>query len=198
MTFRAGPDASPVFITARAKGRLQHALRRAGTSCDFSRKVALRSLGDNQSDVVENYLREQTIRADLADERYRATLREAGIEDATVDLSAPAETHSGRYWYNLHLVAVTQDRVRVGREDFLYKIRDGVLAWAREMDCRLRSLALMPDHIHLAVRGALERSPLELAETLWKTLNRVAGCRLMSDRLYVGTFSEYSVKIVLK
>ncbi|MBP7830118.1 MAG: transposase [Kiritimatiellae bacterium] len=197
MTFHAAPDASPVFITARVKGRIQHTLRRSGTPCDFSRKVALRSLGDNQSDVVGNYLREQTARADFADERYRATLREASLEDATVDLSAPAETNSGRYWYNLHLVAVTQDRVRVGREDFLYKIRDGVLAWAREMDCRLGSLALMPDHVHLAVRGALARSPMELAETLWRTLNRAAGCRLMSDKVYAGTFSEYSVKVVL-
>jgi len=193
MTFRAEPQMAPVFLAARVKGRLQHALRQAGRPCDFSRKIAVRSLGDNRSPEVECYLRKQAVRAELVDERYRATLRAAGFEDAAMDLTTPTETKSGHYWFNLHLVAVTADRFRIGKEDFLDKVRAGVFAWAGETGCRLKAFAPMPDHVHVAARGNPERSPLELAEALWRSLNEAAGCCLMGENLYVGTFSEYGV-----
>ena len=193
LTFQTQPHVAPVFLAARAKGRLQHALRQAGTACEFSRKVSVRALGDNRSPAVENYLHRQAVRAELADERYRATLQAAGIEDAAVDLSAPTETAKGRYWYNLHLVAVTADRFRIGKEDFLDKVRAGVFAWAEDTVSRLKAIAPMPDHVHVAARGNPERSPLELAEALWRRINRAAGCCLMGENLYAGTFSEYSL-----
>ena len=197
LTFEVEPDISPVFFAGRVKGRLQHALRKAGFPFDFSRKVAMRSLGDNRSGVVEGYLRRQTDRAELVDERYRATLRDAGFEDRAFDLSEPAETNSGRYWYNLHLVATTAARYRIGKEDYLDRVRAGALAWAPATGCRLKALAIMPDHVHLAARGNPERSPVELAEALWKSLNRAAGCQLMGENVYAGTFSEYELGLVL-
>ena len=196
LAFRVEPDVSPVFFSTRVKGRLQHALRQAPAPVAFSRKVGMRAVGENVSGDVEDYLRKQTIRADLADERYRATLRKLSFENPADDLSAPSETNSGRYWYNLHLVAVTAGRYRIGREDFLPKIRLAALAWATETKCLLKSLALMPDHLHIAVRGPIEMSPLALAESLWTKLNHAAGCQLISDQVYAGTFSEYSVRVL--
>ncbi len=196
LTFQTAPEVAPTFLAARVKGRLQHALRQAELACDFSRKTAVRSLGDNRSPEVEGYLRQQAVRAELADERYRATLLAAAFEDAAVDLSAPAETTKGRYWYNLHLVAVTADRFRIGKEDFLDKVRAGVFAWAQETGSRLKAFSPMPDHVHVAVRGNPERSPLELAEALWRSINRAAGCGLMGENLYAGTFSEYGLRAV--
>ncbi len=198
MSFRAEPQVAPTFLAARAKGRLQHALRQAGAPCGFSRKIAVRSLGDNVSEVVAGYLRQQAVRAELVDERYRATLRSAGFEDAAVDLPAPTETKSGRYWNNLHFVAVTADRFRIGKEDFLDKMRAGVVAWAGETGSRLKAFALMPDHVHVVARGDPEQAPLELAEALWKSLNRAAGCCLMGENVYAGTFSEYGLGAVLR
>ena len=191
MAFRTGPDVSPEYFAARVKGRLQHALRRAGMPPDFSRKTAVRTLGDNTSGVVAAYLQKQTARAELADDRYRATLAAAAFEDAAVDLSAPEETARGRYWFNLHLVAATEGRFRIGKEDFLDKVRAGVFAWARAMGCALKAFAPMPDHVHVAARGRPDQTPRELGEALWRELNRAAGCRLMSDQVYAGTFSEY-------
>ena len=198
MTFRAEPQVAPAFLAARAKGRLQHALRQVGMPCGFSRKIAVRSLGDNVSEVVAGYLRQQAVRAELVDERYRATLRAAGFEDDAMDLSAPTETKSGRYWNNLHFVAVTADRFRIGKEDFLDKVRAGVFGWAEETGSRLKAFAPMPDHVHVAARGDPERSPLELAEALWRNLNRAAGCCLMGENVYAGTFSEYGLDAVMK
>ena len=191
MAFQTGPDVSPELFGGRVKGRLQHALRQAETPIGFSRKTAVRALGDNVSDVVAGYLRQQTVRAALVDERYRATLRAAAFEDATVDLAAPEETSRGRYWFNLHLVATTEGRFRIGREDFLDKVRAGVFAWARETGSALKAFAPMPDHVHVAARGRPEQTPRELGTALWRCLNQAAGCRLMSDRVYAGTFSEY-------
>ena len=196
LTFQTSPEIAPTFLAARVKGRLQHALRQAGLPCEFSRKTAVRSLGDNRSPAVESYLRNQTGRAELLDERYRVTLQAAGFEDAAVDLSAPTETTKGRYWYNLHLVAVMADRFRIGKEDFLNKVRAGVFAWAQETESRLKAFSLMPDHVHVATRGNPEQSPLELAEALWRSLNRAAGCGLMGENLYAGTFSEYGLGAV--
>ena len=196
MTFQTAPEVAPTFLAGRVKGRLQHALRQGGFPCEFSRKIAVRSLGDNRSPAVESYLRNQTWRAELVDERYRATLQAAGFEDAAVDLSAPTETAKGRYWYNLHLVAVTADRFRIGKEDFLDKVRAGVFAWAQETGSRLKAFSPMPDHVHVAARANPERSPLELAEALWRSLNRAAGCGLMGENLYAGTFSEYGLGAV--
>src|SRR5262245_12807340 len=45
--FSATPDVSPVFLAGRAKGRLDHAYRQIGRPCKFSRKLAVRSVGDN-------------------------------------------------------------------------------------------------------------------------------------------------------
>ncbi len=191
MAFQTGPDVSPERFAGRVKGRLQHALRKAGLPAGFSRKTAVRALGDNVSDVVAGYLRQQTVRAALLDERYRATLRAAAFEDAAVDLAAPEETAHGRYWFNLHLVATTEGRFRIGKEDFLDKVRAGVFAWARETGCALKAFAPMPDHVHVAARGRPQQTPRELGAALWRELNRAAGCRLMSDRVYAGTFSEY-------
>ncbi len=198
MTFRTQPQVAPEFLAARVKGRLQHALRQAGAPCGFSRKIAVRSLGDNVSGAVAGYLRQQAVRAELVDGRYRATLQAAGFEDAAVDLSAPTETKSGRYWNNLHWVAVTANRFRIGKEDFLDKVRAGVFAWAGETGCRLKAFAPMPDHVHVAARADPARSPLELAEALWRSLNRAAGCCLMGENVYAGTFSEYGLDAILK
>lgn len=198
LTFQAEPAVAPVFLATRVKGRLQHALRQEGAPVAFSRKVAVRALGDNRSPAVEAYLRNQTVRAELMDERYRATLRAAGFEDPGVELSAPTPTRSGRYWFNLHCVAVTAGRFRIGKEDFLDKVRSGVFAWAGETGCRLKAFAPMPDHVHVAARGDPERSPLELAEALWSHLNRAAGCCLMGENVYAGTFSEYGTGAIWK
>lgn len=198
LAFRVEPDISPALFSARVKGRLQHALRQAGTPVSFSRKVAMRSLGDNRSEVVEAYLRAQTARAELVDDRYRATLKAAAFEDAAVDLSRPLDTNHGRYWFNLHLVAVTEGRFRIGQEDFLAKVRAGVFAWAAETKSALKAFAPMPDHVHVAARVDPERTPRELGAALWRCLNHAAGCRLMSDRVYAGTFSEYGLGAILR
>jgi len=94
--FAATPDLSPTFIAARAKGRLDHALRGAGLSLPFSRKVSVRALGDNTRRDVESYLEHQVDRERLVDPKFDAALREIQFADESVDLSQPAaSSHDG-------------------------------------------------------------------------------------------------------
>ena len=200
IAFAAPPDISPETAAARAKGRLDHALRARGWRAGLSRKVALRSLGENTLETVLRYIATQLDRADLADPRYAASLAAAAWEDGAVDLSGPLASGHGRYWFNLHVVAVTDGRWRVGREDFLQKIPAAVREWGATLAAAgdsaaaragVRSLAVMPDHLHVALRGPAGRTPADLAASLRSALNHAAGCALFSPRIYVGTFSDY-------
>jgi REP element-mobilizing transposase RayT len=197
VTLRATPRNSPVFVAQRAKGRLQHHLRLAGTPVKFSRKVGLRSLGNNTRAAVEAYVRGQVGKEPVADERFRQTLRQFTVESRDVDLTKPTATNSGRYWYNLHVVLVVASRFRVVDTDRLAVLRDAALRLARENGHGVRVLSVLPDHLHASLRGSIERTPEEVALTF---LN---GLALAQRRLafwqagyYVGTFSEYDLDAV--
>jgi REP element-mobilizing transposase RayT len=190
LTVSAGPDLAPTAITRLLKGRVQHAFRTSGTPIEFSRKVCLRAIGENTRTVVEAYIRDQLVHADLADPRYRASLQSQAFTQDAVDLAAPSETNSGRYWYNLHVVLVTEERYRISGETA------GMIANA----CRVSSVAkcsVMPDHLHLAVKASPEQSPGEVAEFFQiTTAKAVRVLRLWKDTFYVGTFGEYGMKAV--
>jgi REP element-mobilizing transposase RayT len=187
LTVSAEPDIAPVDIARLLKGRLQHALRVAGIPCDFSRKVALRALGENTREIVQGYIRAQLDQAELADPRYREALRAHAFTNCAMNLAEPAETNSGRYWFNLHVVLVTAHRYRMGSETA------SRLAGA----CRVPSVAecsIMPDHLHLAVKARPEQSPCAVAEYFQLTTAqalRVLG--LWKETFYVGTFGEYGL-----
>ena len=196
LLFSVTPPVSPTFFCMRAKGRLQHALRRAGAPVEFSRKVGFRCLGENTSRVVEEYIRKQVGKAELADVRYATVLRTFTAVREEVDLAQPTESSSGRYWYNLHIVLVMADRFRITNPAVLGRIRDAAIATAEAGGHGLAAVAVMPDHAHLAVRGHIERSPEEIALQFQNALARAVGCRAWQDGFYVGTFSEYGLDVI--
>ena len=59
IVYSTPPDVNPVWLAQRAKGRLQHAMRNLGWPHKFTRKLALRSIGDNTREQVEHYIRSQ-------------------------------------------------------------------------------------------------------------------------------------------
>lgn len=208
VTFRADPAATPVFVTARAKGRLDHALRKTGKPTAFSRRVGFRTLGDNTSPVVLHYLARQYDRADLADPKYIDQLRSASWVNPDFDAADPQPTSHGRYWFDLHMVLVTEGRFRIGRSIKPLDLRDATLEWGKNLERivsrspsghaqpGVKSLAVMHDHLHVVFRGPISQSPQDMAGDLLTRLNRRAGCRLMQERIYVGSFSEYSVRAI--
>ena len=102
----------------------------------------------------------------------------------------PSETNSGRYWYNLHVVLVTENRFRMSSE----------MAGRVAAACRLPSVAkcsVMPDHLHLAVKADPTKSPEQVAHEIQEATARAAGMLgFWKDTFYVGTFGEYGMGAV--
>ncbi len=195
--FDVEPEVSPVICTTRTKGRLQHALRQAGTPVRFSRKISFRSLGENIDTTVEKYLRKQVRKEGFVDQRYVEKMRAFTIENEAVELSEPVATQSGRYWYGLHLVVVMAGRRRLVDYELMGSIRDTCLAIGRKKGCGIKAVSVMPDHVHLAIKGNVEMSPDEIALSFLNNLAFLMGQnRVWKDEYYVGTFSEYGMDTI--
>jgi REP element-mobilizing transposase RayT len=197
LTLSTTPQVSPVMLAGRVKGRIQHHCRRRGTPIHFSRKLAIRSLGDATRAQVEAYVRNQVPKAALADEQFRKLLTAFTVVPPQVDLSQPTESRSGRYWYDLHLVLVVSGRYRIGEATTLAKIRDTVFRICAKNGYAASTVAVLPDHLHLAVRGAIRQSPEEIALSFLNNLAYVLGQRPWWEAgYYAGTFGEYGMAAV--
>jgi REP element-mobilizing transposase RayT len=119
------------------------------------------------------------------------------IVNHDVDLSQPSESARGRYWYNLHLVLVVEERWRITNTDLLRTIRDGCLKVAAKKGHLISRLSLLPDHLHIALRPQIEETPLDVVSAYQNNLAFLAGQqRIWCDGFYVGTFSEYTTEAV--
>jgi REP element-mobilizing transposase RayT len=195
--FSTTPDVAPELIAARAKGRLDHALRTAGIEMPFSRKVAIRAIGENTHQDVEAYLERQVGKERFADPRFAKRMQDLAVFDAQVDLSQPAETARGRYWYNLHLVLVVSQHSRIDNATVLREWRDAFGRIAAKKRHAVSRLAIMPNHLHAALRGQPGESPLEIVAAYQNNLAYMTQQRrIWSPGFYVGTFGEYSMQAV--
>jgi REP element-mobilizing transposase RayT len=194
ITFSAKPCVSPVLMAGRVKGRLQYALRGFHDFPGFTRKVSVRSVGENTRQDVEGYIAGQVERGPFADDRFRDFLREFTVVDPKANLAAPSESARGEYWYNLHVVLVTTERYRVADAGRLTAVRDGSFRIAAKKGHRLAAVSVMPDHLHLALGGNINDSPEKIALGFQNNLAYLLGqVRLWRDSFYAGTFSEYDM-----
>ena len=193
--FTVRPQVSPAACSQRTKGRLQHALRRHGTPISFARNIGFRSLGDNTREIVGDYIKRQAFKSDYVDPRFKAWLEQFNLANQAVHLAEPAATGHGRYWYALHLVIVVRDRrFPMTRRETFETVRDHCFRIADDKGYEVGGVSVMPDHVHLAVRGNIEHSPEEMALAYLNGLSFALGNnRCWSEECYVGTFSEYRV-----
>ncbi|MEJ7594785.1 MAG: transposase [Planctomycetaceae bacterium] len=189
------PTVAPTLFVARVKGRLQHALRLAGTPVKFSRKVAFRALGDNHTSDVENYIAQQVDKEQFVDPRFAAMLKRFTVVDESVALNLPSESNSGRYWYNLHVVLIVADRARFRNEADFATLDRALVATATKHQYQLAVRAWMPDHLHVALRGNIAESPAEIALAFMNNTAFAMGQNaIWQHGFYAGTFSEYDVR----
>ena len=185
----------PCFSGGAAKGRLQHALRKATPNFSgFSRKVSVNTVGHNCREDVEAYIASQVDAAAFADPSFRDMLKEFTTIREDVDLSLPTESLHGRYWYNLHLVLVTAERHRVVDRTRLGTLHDFSFKIAERKGYKISRLSVMPDHLHAALRGDIEQSPQEIALAFQNNLAYALGqVPHWACTFYVGTFGEYDM-----
>ncbi len=195
LTFSATPEVSPVFLAGRVKGRLDHAFRKASREFPgLSRKLSVTSVGHNTREQVEAYVASQVIEARFVDPAFRALMHEFTVVDETADLSMPTEAAHGRYWYNLHVVLVTVERWRVVDRQRLAKLREVSQKIAEKKGYRISRLSVMPDHLHVALRGDIQQSPRAIAQAFQNNLAYSLGQEpIWKETFYTGTFGEYDM-----
>lgn len=195
--FSGTPDVSPLLVATRAKGRLDHAIRMTGVSLPFSRKVSVRSIGDNTREDIERYILEQVSNEQFVDPRFAEMLSHYTTTVSDVDLSQPTDTARGRYWFNLHVVLVTDQRYRFTEAKALQQIFDGAFRIARHKAHLISSLSVMPDHLHIALRPKIEEAPAQVARSYQNNLAYfLKRGRIWEDSFYVGTFGEYTMQAI--
>lgn len=191
------PEVAPVTFTARMKGRLDYALRKAEMPTKFNRTFAMRTVGENRRDEVEQYIGRQVQKEGFADPKFEEFLEEFTTVNESVDLSSRVETKSGRYWYNLHVVLTVRDRSRITDREGLSTLYDWSLNVAEVKGYRISALSVMPDHLHLALGGNVEHSPEEIALSFMNNLAYQFGhMALWQPSFYVGSFGEYDMGAV--
>lgn len=196
-TISTKPFISPALISSRLKGRIQHSCRKEGHPLGFSRKLSLRSIGENKSREVTGYIAKQALKEDFADERYREILKKYTEVNGKLDLSAPLLTNSGTYWYNLHLVLVVNGRYHIENEENLRKLRNCSFSIAAKKGYEIKALSVMPDHLHVSLRGNIEQSPEEIVLAFQNNLAYIMGMLYFWEfNYYVGTFGEYDIGVV--
>ena len=195
--FDVSPEIAPTEFTRKVKGRIDNALRKLGTPMKFSRKVSMRSLGDNTRKIVEGYVAKQVRKSDYVDERFKKILGEFTEKCGEIDLSEPYRLAHSSYWYNIHLVIVVDDRrIPIATDDNLRKIKSVIPRIAEKKKCEVAGFSVMPDHIHIALKGNPEMSPMDIGLGFMNNLAHVFGMRCWNREFYVGTFSEYTVNQV--
>jgi REP element-mobilizing transposase RayT len=200
IVFSTKPDVSPKLVAQRAKGRLEHVWRtEENQRIKFSRKVGIRSIGDTTRQTVEAYILNQVGNASFADPAFENFMERFTRRDSTIDLLQPTATNSGRYWYNLHLVLVTDGRYREVDEGRLNVITESCFQIGQKKNYGISVLSAMPDHLHVALRGAIDHSPQDIALSFMNNLAYKLGQEhIWSENYYVGTFGEYDMGAVRK
>ena len=194
--FSTTPNVSPIFLTQRAKGRLVHQLRVEEVSCKFSRKVALRALGENNQREVESYIASQVERERFVDPNFSEQMKKFHCSWDDVNLEEPIAVSHGRYWYSLHIVLVTDGRYRIGCRKTLEAIKSGLLSLRERESYQFKTLQIMPDHLHLLLQANVHQSPAEVVERIQNETATCVGSRLWRDTFYVGTVGSYSMNVV--
>ena len=86
------------------------------------------------------------------------------------------------------------ERYRVVDRGRLTTLRDSALRIAEKKGHQISRLAIMPDHLHLSLRGNIAHSPQEIALSFQNNLAYALGqVRFLADTFYVGTFGEYDM-----
>lgn len=190
----AKPTVSPIFMAQSLKGRLYNGLRHNNTPTRFSRKFSVTTVGQTRRHEVEAYIERQVQRSDFASSPFKARLSAFTTTIPQVDLSTPSQTCSSRYWYNLHLVLVVDGRFRISDDERLNDLHQGTLRIAKVKRDRISTISVMPDHLHVALRPNIERSPEDTALSYMNNLGHLLGVKaLWQPSYYVGTFGEYDM-----
>ena len=190
------PHVSPASCVRSVKGRLQYLVRNDFPK-PFRRNYSICSLGEANQAAIEKYVAGQMNHHPVADPRLKAILEPYQFNDYNLNLALPRRSGHGEFIYNLHLVAVHQERFAEISEGFLNKTREMLMGIARKKSHLLSRIGLLADHVHWTLGCNISESPIEVGVSYLNNLAFVHGMRpVFQYGLYVGTFGPYDMNAV--
>ena len=191
------PHVSPSAMIRSVKGRLQYLVRDDRPKA-LQRNYAVRSIGAATRSVVEDYVSKQPDRHPMADVRVQSLLRQYQKTFPDIDLSQPASSAHGQYWYNLHLVIVNDHRWMEIRQSVLDKLSAMIESVAAKYGHRISRVGLLADHVHLTLGCMVDQSPQDIALRYLNNCAYAIGMKpVFQFGYYAGTIGEYDRGAVL-
>jgi len=133
----------------------------------------------------------------MADPRIETMLAPYQFADDNLDLGRPRRSSHGEFIYNLHLVAVHEQRFAEIQGECCRRTVDMLQAAARKKNHLLSRVGLLVDHVHWTVGCSIAESPLEVGLSYLNNLAYAHGMRpLYQFGFYVGTFGPYDMNAV--
>jgi hypothetical protein len=190
------PHVAPAQSLRSVKGRLQYLVRGILPKA-FRRNYSIKSLGSANQKAVEAYVAGQVQHHPMADPRVEAILEPLQFADSKLDLSLPRRSSHGEFIYNLHFVAVHQDRFVEVHQDALRRTRDRLLAVALKKGHLLSRIGLLADHVHWTAGCGIDEAPLAVGLGYLNNIAHAHGMvPLFQFSFYAGTFGPYDMNAV--
>jgi REP element-mobilizing transposase RayT len=185
------PHVAPADVIRSVKGRLQHIIRSAEPKA-FQRNYSLRSIGSATRTVVENYVASQLEHHQMADPQIQQRLARFQASYPNINLSKPSFSSHGQFWYNLHIVIVSELRDMMVEEDVLRRLSNVIDAAALKHRHALSRRALLGDHIRMTTGCPIDQSPETIALGYLNNCAYACGMKpVFQFGYYVGTIGEY-------
>ncbi len=185
------PHVAPQELIRSVKGRLQHEIGSRVPKA-LQRNYCLRGIGAATREVVERYVADQLGHHRMADPNVQQRLTRFQKSYPEVDLSRPSFSSHGEYWYNLHVVFVSDERWMEIREEVLEKRLTTIEAAAAKHGHRLSRAALLPDHVHLTLGCGIGESPEQVVLGYMNNCAYACGMAgVFRFGYYAGTIGEY-------
>ena len=127
----------------------------------------------------------------MATARAQRIFEELCYAKESIDLSSPQKTTHSLYWYNLHIVLVNSMRWCDVNESRLQRIQRTLLLSGQRHGWRISRLAILADHVHLALGCNLTDSPSNVVLSVMNNIAWVYGMKpMLQYSAYVATFGE--------
>ncbi|MEI8382661.1 MAG: transposase [Planctomycetota bacterium] len=168
------PGASPSEIVRSIKGRWQNILRIQAPSA-FRRNYFIGSVGEANSETLNNYVARQTARHPMADDRVTAKLELLQFHDPATKLDEEQIGSHGKFVHRLQIVLENAHGWNEIRDEVLQGSRDMIVRASASKGWRLARIGLLSNHIHILLGCSMVESPESVAISLLNNLADAQG-----------------------
>ncbi len=190
------PEVAPSSIIRSVKGRLQYLLRERCPRA-FRRNYRIETVGTANARSLGRYLDGQTQHHPMVDPQVQKQLEALQFHDPTVDLERVRYSGHGQFIHNLQVVIENTEGWHEVDAQILLLTRDMIIRSARVKGYLLSRVALLSNHVHIALGCDMAAAPVDVALSFMNNMAYVRRMRpVLRFSFYVGGFGPYDRNVV--